>query len=201
MPSLQCLPPFVWFKHVAPFQSAHNVASLQLPERLMRRAASSRPGPRDFNLICRQSNPKFNHLSPKREYIIIACLEKRTGPEINLQNLGIEVRRWIHGCLVGGHSSWDNHCDPFRLEQSTLLRATSAAWAVQDSSVHALASSLHPRTRPSAILCCAQHSTGKARVSLAESHRLGEPVSMPLLVAGSQDVPWHPGSQRVSEDA
>lgn len=39
----------------------------------------------------RQSNLKFNHLFPKREYLIIAFLEKRTGPEIILQNLGIEA--------------------------------------------------------------------------------------------------------------
>lgn len=39
----------------------------------------------------RQSNLKFNHLSPKRERLIITFLEKRTGPDINLQSLGVEV--------------------------------------------------------------------------------------------------------------
>lgn len=35
----------------------------------------------------RQGNLKFNHLFPKPEGLLITFSEKRTGPEINLQNL------------------------------------------------------------------------------------------------------------------
>lgn len=41
-------------------------------------------------LSARQSNLKFNHLSPKRECLIIIFFEKKTGADINLGNLGVE---------------------------------------------------------------------------------------------------------------
>lgn len=87
----------------------------------------------------RQGNLKFNHLFPKPECLIITFAGKRTGPEINLQNLVRRERDRVHQAtglchLIRDLGSGDNHGDRFQREHVQLLLAEPAGTPWQDPS-------------------------------------------------------------------
>lgn len=80
----------------------------------------------------RQSNLKFNHLSPKREWLIITFFRGKNRPRNQSGKFGRGgggrgcIGLGVHGCLLWDLCSWDSHGDHFCLELAALLWAEPA---------------------------------------------------------------------------
>lgn len=204
MPSLRRVRPACGFQHVAPFPSPSTWQMSCCCGFPCAEQVSGRLHPEISILSGRQSNLKFNHLSPKRAYLIIAFLEERAGPGINLQNLGMKVEGGVCQAMAPRPPCWRS----FFSGQEVILLGTTIVTISGWSSPSCAGQSQRrgQARRPVGTPGRAPvqerfpHSAGRPAPPLLRVHRPGERVSKPVS-AGSQGRPRHPGPQLVSDEA